>query len=348
MSFGIWQRTITDETGNVLPAAEIEVREPSGDFTGAIVELFSNETGTAGKSNPFNADSEGFAQFYAGPQKVDIRATGAGSQRTWRNVEILGTAAIADTGTGAGEVPTNGDLGTASLMTNSTGDDTLRTAAAMENETGDSTLRTAATMENETGDTVLRTAAAQDVEALPWLSAAIGEPKAIFINDSDLYPPISNSLYRYIQLTEGLDASGQYNEGQLVNETITGSGVERQVTAEIATGPLAGTVVHLINSERSHLRPGETAGDFEQDQMQRITGRWGGHQIGRAGRGENQGIGAFRHYSLTGVDGTSQSNGTATGVELDSANSPDARTSETTDGETRVKSVSAIYFMRVA
>ena len=194
------------------------------------------------------------------------------------------------------------------------------------------------------------TAASQDVEVLPWLSAAIGEPKAIMVNDPTLYPPTDNDLFRYIILTEGLDGVGDYNEGQLINETITGSGVEREVTAEIASGPLAGTVVHLVNSENSFIRPGETAGEFKPDQMQRVAGRLisirnedGSNEYATEADG-----GAFTAGNLPdtrpGYQGdTSRARRR---IEFDSANSPDARTSTDTDGETAPKHVTAIYFMR--
>ena len=98
MSTGYWQRTITNDAGDIIANASVEVREPSADFTGSLVSLVDIDG--AGLSNPFNADSEGFARFGTSPQLVDIRATGSGSQRTWRKVAINGTAAVADTTTG--------------------------------------------------------------------------------------------------------------------------------------------------------------------------------------------------------------------------------------------------------
>ena len=183
-------------------------------------------------------------------------------------------------------------------------------------------------------------------DGLQWLGTAVAETKNLMFDDYALYPPTDSSLFRYILLSEGLDGAGQYNDGILINETITGSGVERQVTAEInlPASPLHGQVIHLINSERSHLRPSETAGVFEQDQMQRITGN-----VPANGEITQRVVGAFSQSGATSpiVDGVGIGNA-AGNLEFNSANSPGSRTSATTDGETRVKSVSAIYFLRVA
>ena len=291
MSLPIWQRTITTETGDIVPGAEVEV---VNEATGLPADIFSDREGSTERSNPFFATSNGFAQFYAAPGEYRITATGPSGSQTWRWNVLAGTA---------------------STMTNSTGDDTLRSAAGLE------------------------------ASVIPWLSTAPGETRGQFINDPALYPPTDNELFRYVILTEGLEGAGQYNDGLLINETITGSGVERQVTAEIATGPLMGEVVHLINSERSHLRPGETAGDFQQDQMQRITGGAARVWAGASGTTTS---GAF---VSTQKDADVRSNiGSTDGsynLSFNSADSPDARTSATTDGATEVKSVSNIVFLRI-
>ena len=183
----------------------------------------------------------------------------------------------------------------------------------------------------------------QMVDIAPWISTAVGGIQTLMFDTPAIFPPTDSALFRYILLTEGLDGAGQYNEGILINETIMGSGVERQVTAEInlPDSPLHGQVIHLINSERSHLRPGETAGVFEQDQMQRITGSVGvrGGNTGGAPRG------VFSSSSTSG----DRPNGTLSGgsfnpMRFDSANSIDARTGD----HTNVKHIQATYYMRIA
>ena len=96
MANAIWQATIVDQSGNVLPGAEVTVVDES---TGLSAPLFTTRTGTT-KSNPFFADANGFAQFYAAPGLYRITATssGTGTTMTWRNVRLI------DVGTSAGDV----------------------------------------------------------------------------------------------------------------------------------------------------------------------------------------------------------------------------------------------------
>jgi hypothetical protein len=78
--------------------------------TGTDATLFSNRAGTTSLSNPFFADSEGFAQFYTEPGAYRITATasGGGTTRTWRYVSLFDFDA--NVGTAAGEVPLNSTL----------------------------------------------------------------------------------------------------------------------------------------------------------------------------------------------------------------------------------------------
>ena len=88
MALPVWQATVTDDTGDVLPGAQIDVVIES---TGTDATLFSNRAGTTSLSNPFFADSEGFAQFYTEPGAYRITATasGGGTTRTWRYVSLF-------------------------------------------------------------------------------------------------------------------------------------------------------------------------------------------------------------------------------------------------------------------
>ena len=127
MSLPIWQRTITDLDGNVVPNATIEVRLES---TGALATVFLDRDGDSPGDNPFTANAEGFAQFYAAPGEYRITATGPSGSQTWRWNVLPGTAATMENESGGST------LGTAATMTNSTGDDTLRSAAALSQGTG--------------------------------------------------------------------------------------------------------------------------------------------------------------------------------------------------------------------
>jgi hypothetical protein len=81
----IWQSSITDELGNVVPGAGVEVRNAD---TNGLVAIYSNRAGTVALSNPFTADSHGYARFYAAPGTYRIRAFGGGQERIWSDVII--------------------------------------------------------------------------------------------------------------------------------------------------------------------------------------------------------------------------------------------------------------------
>lgn len=80
-----WQSTITDAAGNVVPGAGVEVRNAN---TNSLVPLFSNRAGSAGLTNPFQADSNGFARFYAAAGVYRIRAFQGGLERVWADVLV--------------------------------------------------------------------------------------------------------------------------------------------------------------------------------------------------------------------------------------------------------------------
>jgi hypothetical protein len=98
MALARWQRTIVDEAGNVLPAAQITVRR---EVSGApLAVLYSDRDGAVPIGNPFTADGDGFAAFHAlgGAHRIDV-ISGAFSW-TLRYVGI-GTASETDIGIGA-------------------------------------------------------------------------------------------------------------------------------------------------------------------------------------------------------------------------------------------------------
>ena len=61
MTLSAWQATVQDGNGNVVPSAEITVLVES---TGLPATIYSTRAGAA-LANPFLADVNGFAQFYA-------------------------------------------------------------------------------------------------------------------------------------------------------------------------------------------------------------------------------------------------------------------------------------------
>lgn len=92
MPLARWQATITDDAGNVVPAASVEVRDEA---TGLLALLKPNRDGSGALGNPFNADAQGFAAFYVVGGAYKIIATSGAFSREWRYVAI-GTAAEFD------------------------------------------------------------------------------------------------------------------------------------------------------------------------------------------------------------------------------------------------------------
>lgn len=75
MSLIAWKRTITDDTGNIVPGASVEVRRTSNS---ALADLFSDTGGTP-LSNPFTADgSTAEAEFFAEPDQYSVDVTSGG------------------------------------------------------------------------------------------------------------------------------------------------------------------------------------------------------------------------------------------------------------------------------
>lgn len=72
MTMARYQFTVTDEAGNIVPNAHIEVRrEQPGQ---PLAALKSNRAGTSALTNPFDADADGYAGFHVAGGAFQIRA----------------------------------------------------------------------------------------------------------------------------------------------------------------------------------------------------------------------------------------------------------------------------------
>ncbi len=89
MSIPVFNRTITDAEGNVIPNAQITVVD---ERTDTLATLFSNRDGDVSKSNPFTADTNGFAQFFAAVGVYRVTAEFGALTRTWRFESLLDNA----------------------------------------------------------------------------------------------------------------------------------------------------------------------------------------------------------------------------------------------------------------
>jgi len=151
----------------------------------------------------------------------------------------------------------------------------------------------------------------------------------------------------HILLTAGEDGPGEYNEGKLTNESVSGSAPLVEATAEIADSesPMNGQAVQLVNTENRYLMPGTSPGSVAFDQMQQITGSFGRYTSGNEGSSEGARIeGAF---SDTEFLGTNEHRGTGSRSrhlsDFNSANSPDARTGD----HTNVKHIEVTVYQRI-
>ncbi len=108
MANSIWQATVQNATGDIIPGAEMTVVDEN---TGLPATIFSS-IGGAALANPFFADSEGFAQFYAasGTYRVTANDTGTGQSITWRYIRF-GDAASRDVGAASGNLMEVGVFG---------------------------------------------------------------------------------------------------------------------------------------------------------------------------------------------------------------------------------------------
>lgn len=85
MALAVWQSTIVNRSGDVQPNAQVEVRLES---SGALAAIYADRDGTTPLSNPFNADENGFARFYAAGGAYRIDATLGGSTTTYRHQSV--------------------------------------------------------------------------------------------------------------------------------------------------------------------------------------------------------------------------------------------------------------------
>lgn len=76
----VWQRTIVDEKGDIIPGAEVSVRSYPG---GSLITLYEGPDGAQVKGNPFSTGADGFARFWADSQRAEIVAHGAGGTIRW-------------------------------------------------------------------------------------------------------------------------------------------------------------------------------------------------------------------------------------------------------------------------
>ena len=104
MAKAVFQKYAVNESGDVLPGAQITVINES---TSGLVTLYSDYAGTIQITNPFNADANGFFQFYTDTARVKVTAELGGDSATFRNIDLLAGATSSVTSTAAGSIANN-------------------------------------------------------------------------------------------------------------------------------------------------------------------------------------------------------------------------------------------------
>lgn len=343
MALPIFQRTVVDNSGNIQPNAQISV---FSEATGLPVEVFADRNGSDSLGSVFFVGSSALVRFYAPPGEYRIQADGQSGQINWRFVQLIDTQDITTIASNFAAVEAVND----NLAAVQAAPQAALDAAEARDEA--EAARDAAEGFKDDAEAA---AAQLDPAILPWLAVPLGyTTQPLTIDDPDLYPPTDNPLFRYVLLSAGENGVGGYNEGLLINEVVDADYEDSRghkvlrATAEIAVGPLQGTVIDLVNTEGAALTAGVSGiGSLFADQGQRITGLWNEASLRNVNAALN-GEGAIS--AVDSANQTNHSGDTTRRVSMlafNSANSPDYRASATTAGRTEVIHVNGLSFMRI-
>lgn len=91
-----------------------------------------------------------------------------------------------------------------------------------------------------------------------WSTVPIGDRVGLRDDLVGVTAPPTDRHYRYVLMTAGEDGVGQYNEGALDDEIVSGSSPDIDATAVIslADSPMLGQTIRLVNTTREFERPG--------------------------------------------------------------------------------------------
>ena len=85
MVLPVFQATVADAAGNILPGATVTVRRESDN---GLASLFSDRAGTSALGNPIITDSNGFIRFYTAEDTYRVDAVSGLTSVTWRHVAL--------------------------------------------------------------------------------------------------------------------------------------------------------------------------------------------------------------------------------------------------------------------
>lgn len=158
---------------------------------------------------------------------------------------------------------------------------------------------------------------------------AVGEPFPLWDHITGCPIPDNSGTAKFIRLTAGLTGPGQYNNGLIGSESVSGSSPDLAATATILVGPMAGQTVALVNTEQAFIRPRTTSGAIQASQN-----RSHRHQLPEGRDGTFANPGAFIKAGYSNNSGT----GTAPTETAMSAEGGD---------EARPRNRSATFYMRI-
>jgi len=110
--------------------------------------------------------------------------------------------------------------------------------------------------------------------AAPIGLGTIGQPFPVWDHLTGAGTPNNSGSSKFVRLTAGQSGAGGFNESLLINESVSGSAPLVEATAEIATGPMSGATVPLLNTEGSFARPGTSSGTLQQFAVPRVQGSY--------------------------------------------------------------------------
>lgn len=98
----------------------------------------------------------------------------------------------------------------------------------------------------------------------PWYSVPLGMILGLDMGLAAFTPPPRDKTYRYLLLSAGATGSGQYNEGIVTGEAVSGAWpvVNATGVVNLAGSPFNGLTIRMINTERRFIRPG-SPGSFQ-------------------------------------------------------------------------------------
>jgi hypothetical protein len=86
MAKGVWQGSITDAAGNVIPGASVRFEDAD---TLALASTWSDRAGASPTGNPVvDDDGDGFVRVYLTKGRYRVTATSPGQQRIWEQVVV--------------------------------------------------------------------------------------------------------------------------------------------------------------------------------------------------------------------------------------------------------------------